>query len=244
MELAGDPEAVTRDEDAIEHDGLATALNDTRSDSKAGTPDGQPSARASRGPRRTADTASWAWVTTMPSLNSSTWPSDVSVRSDVRTSSPMRAGRNERCRLIGRPSTSRRRSSATTRARSVRPERGGHAAVGGGRSASSTRVVTCLALGREVAGEALQLQDLVVDGGRGHERAEPVTPRDQTVALEHFEGLAQGHERDAEVVREPALVGQRRARRPLAVADAPAKGLGDAVVARHASVHSTPLSVF
>ena len=156
----------------------------------------------------------------------------------------MRAGRNERCRLIGRPSTSRSRSSTTTRARSVRPSAAAtrRSAVAG--RASEHPGGDGLALGREVAGEALQLEDLVVDGGRRHERAEPVPPGDETVALQQLERLAQGHERHAEVAGEPALVGQRRARRPLAVADAPAKGLGDAVIARHASVHSTPLSVF
>ena len=58
MELAGDPEAVTRDEDAIEHDGRAGgverhALGARRPARRTR----QPSSRASRGPRRTAETA-------------------------------------------------------------------------------------------------------------------------------------------------------------------------------------------
>jgi hypothetical protein len=41
-----------------------------------------------------------------------------------------------------------------------------------------------LALGREIAGEAAKLQDVVVDGRRGDERAEPVATRDEVLALE------------------------------------------------------------
>ena len=101
-----------------------------------------------------------------------------------------------------------------------------------------------LALGGEIGGEAAQLGDLVVDRGRRDERAEAVAPRDQIVALEQFERLAERHEGDAEVAREASLVGQRRPRRPLALADALTERVGDAVVARQPSVHSTPLSVF
>src|SRR5882724_13280 len=91
--------------------------NDTRSDSKAGTPARQPSSRASRSPSRTADTLSRARSMVMPSLNSSTWRSGVVPRSAFSTSSPTAVERNERWRLIGWPSTSRSRSSCTTPAR-------------------------------------------------------------------------------------------------------------------------------
>jgi len=64
------------------------------------------------------------------------------------------------------------------------------------------------------------------------------------VALEQLERLAQRHQRDAEITREPALVGQRRASRPFTAADTLAERLGDPVIPRQASVHSTPLSVF
>ena len=100
------------------------------------------------------------------------------------------------------------------------------------------------ALRGQLAREPAQLEDLVVDGRRRHEGAEPVPPCDEMVALEQLERLAQRHQRHAEVTREAALVGQRRARRPLAAADALAQRLGDPVIPRQASDHSTPLSVF
>src|SRR5262245_62768263 len=51
-----------------------------------------------------------------------------------------------------------------------------------------------LALGREIAGEAAELEDVVVDRRRGDERAEPVAARDEVLALEELERLAKGHE--------------------------------------------------
>jgi hypothetical protein len=64
-----------------------------------------------------------------------------------------------------------------------------------------------------------ELVDLVVDGGRGHEGAQTVPPRDEVVALQELERLAQRHERHAEVACEPSLVGQRGAGHPLTAAD-------------------------
>src|SRR3989442_321000 len=91
--------------------------NETRSDSKAGAPTAQPSSRASRRPRRTAETLSRARTMTSPILNSSAWRRGVAARSALTSSSPMGAGRKERCRLMGRPSTSRSRSICSARAR-------------------------------------------------------------------------------------------------------------------------------
>ena len=76
-----------------------------------------------------------------------------------------------------------------------------------------------LALGREIAGEAAELQDVVVDRRRGDERAEPVATRDEMLALEQLERLAEGHERHAEALRELALIVEPRAGGKLAAAD-------------------------
>ena len=76
-----------------------------------------------------------------------------------------------------------------------------------------------LALGGEVAGEPAELEDVVVDRGRGDERPEPVTARDEVLTLEQLERLAQRHERDPEAPRELALVVEARAGRQLAVLD-------------------------
>ena len=92
-----------------------------------------------------------------------------------------------------------------------------------------------LALGREVAGETPELEDVVVDRRRGDERAEPVLPRDQVIALEQLERLPQGHERNAEAPRELSLIVESGARRELAATDPFAQRLRDAVVARNAS---------
>jgi len=89
-----------------------------------------------------------------------------------------------------------------------------------------------LALGREIPGEAAELEDVVVDRGRGDERPETVAARDQVLALEELERLPQRHQRDAEALRELALVVEPRAGRELAPPDPLAQRLGDAVVAR------------
>src|SRR2546427_13253284 len=87
-----------------------------------------------------------------------------------------------------------------------------------------------LALGREVAGEAPELEDVVVDRRRRDERAKPMAPRDQMIALEQLERLSQGHERHAEALRELSLVVEPGAGRQLAAGDPLAKLFRDAVV--------------
>jgi hypothetical protein len=94
-----------------------------------------------------------------------------------------------------------------------------------------------LALGEQLAGEPAQLEDVVIDRRGGHEGAETVTTDDQVLALEHLERLAQGHQRDAEGLRELALVRQRRAGRELSRADLPAQRFGDPVIPRTPSDH-------
>jgi len=72
-----------------------------------------------------------------------------------------------------------------------------------------------LALRGEIAREGSKLQDVVVHGAARDEGAEPVAPRDEAVALQHLEGVAEGHERDAEVLGEPALIVEPLAGREL-----------------------------
>jgi hypothetical protein len=119
-----------------------------------------------------------------------------------------------------------------------------HAMVGQRRPRAEQARGHRLALGREVAGEAAELGDLVVDGRGRHERADAVAADDEVVALQELQGLPQRHQRHAELAGQPPLVGQRRAGCPLGGADALAKGIGDAVIPRQPSVHTTPLSVF
>jgi len=116
-------------------------------------------------------------------------------------------------------------------------ERVGHAAVGARHAPAEQTRGDVLALRGEVAGEAAQLQDVVVDRRRGDEGAEAVTARDQVLTLEHLERLAQRHERHPEALRELALVVEPRPRREAAGVDAVAQRLGDAVVTRHPCVH-------
>jgi len=66
-----------------------------------------------------------------------------------------------------------------------------------------------------------------------------VAPHDEVLALEQLERLAQGHQRDAEGLRELSLVGERRARRQPVVADLLAQRFGDAVIPGDASAHAT-----
>src|SRR5207244_689523 len=68
-------------------------------------------------------------------------------------------------------------------------ERVGHAAVGARHAPAEQTRGDVLALRGEVAGEAAQLQDVVVDRRRGDEGAEAVTARDQVLTLEHLERL-------------------------------------------------------
>ena len=168
VELAGDPEAVTRDEDAIEDDGLAGGV-ERHALGLEGRHAGRAAelARLARPQAHRRHRLAARGSTTMPSLNSSTWRSGVTREiGGERLPRRCRAGRNERCRLIGRPvdqpqPLERHHAGAAAAAPSAR----GHAAVGGRRTrAPAPAWSTCLALRREVAGEALELQDLVVDG--------------------------------------------------------------------------------
>jgi len=95
-----------------------------------------------------------------------------------------------------------------------------------------------LALGLEVAGEPAELEDVVVDGGGRDERPEAVAARDQVLALEQLERLAQRHQRHAEALREPSLIVEPGAGTELALVDPFAQDLGDPVVARDPPVHS------
>src|SRR3989442_7305368 len=130
-------------------------------------------------------------------------------------------------------------------------ERVGHAAVGDREPGGEEPRRDVLALGREVPGEAAQLEDVVVDRGRGDERPETVATRDEVLALEELERLAQRHERHGEALRELALIVEPGAGRERAAPDPFAQRLGDAVVAwdptdalrvRRDTVHGT--SVF
>src|SRR5712692_8508504 len=191
--------------------GAPPASCEMRSDSNAASPARHPRSRASRRPRRTAETVSCARTMTTPSLNSRTWCSGVRARSARTTSSPVRGGEP-------RPQEPRR---------------------------------DVLALGREIPGEAAQLEDVVVDRGRSDERPETVAARDEVLALEELERLAQRHERHGEALRELTLIVEPRAGRERAAPDPFAQRLGDAVVAwdptdalrvRRDTVHGT--SVF
>src|SRR6185312_5238059 len=87
----------------------------------------------------------------------------------------------------------------------------------------------------EVARERAQVEDVVVDGGARHKGAESVTARDQPVALQQVESLAERHQGHPELAREAAL---RIEALPGATAvrrDALAERLGDLVIARHAT---------
>src|SRR2546427_413751 len=79
--------------------------------------------------------------------------------------------------------------------------------------------------------EAAQLEKVVVDRGRGDERPETVAARDEVLALEELERLAQRHERHGEALRELALIVEPGAGRERAAPDPFAQRLGDAVVA-------------
>src|SRR5262249_40401496 len=100
-----------------------------------------------------------------------------------------------------------------------------------------------LALGREIAGEAAELEDVVIDRRRGDERAEPMAARDEVLALEELQGLTEGHERHAEALRQLALIVESGTRGELAAADPLAQRLGDAVVAGNSTVQPHPDAV-
>src|SRR6266508_3207455 len=67
-------------------------------------------------------------------------------------------------------------------------------AVGDGEATAEEPSGDALALGREVAGERAQVEDVVIDDRRGDEGAQAVPPGDEPVALQYFQRLAQGHE--------------------------------------------------
>src|SRR5512145_419753 len=81
------------------------------------------------------------------------------------------------------------------------------------------------------------MENVVVDRRRGHERPQTVLAADQLLALEQLQGLAQGHQRDAELARHLALIGQPRAGRQLTTLDSFAELFGDAVVPGDTSDH-------
>src|ERR1700741_5486513 len=100
--------------------------------------------------------------------------------------------------------------------------------------------------------------DVVVDRRRGDERAEPVAARDQVMANgvlgrlapghkvlapAELERLSQGHQGNAEALRELALVIEARARWKLADTDSLAQRVGDAVVAGHSTLKLHPDAV-
>src|SRR5262245_22975210 len=118
------------------------------------------------------------------------------------------------------------------------PERSAHAVVRARHASAEQPRGDVLALCRQITGKTLKLQDVVVDRGRRHERAETVAPRDQILALEHRERLAQRHQRHAERFRERALIVEPRARRDTAALNALTKRFGDSVITRHACVHA------
>src|SRR5262245_33123576 len=100
-----------------------------------------------------------------------------------------------------------------------------------------------LALGREIAGEAAELEDVVVDRRGGDERAEPVAARDEVLALEELERLAKGHEGHAEAPGELALVVQPRPGGEFPGPDSLAQRFGDAGIAGHSTVKPHPDAV-
>src|SRR2546429_8073142 len=89
---------------------------------------------------------------------------------------------------------------------------------------------------REVPGEAAELEDVVIDRRRRHERPEAVAPGDQVLALEQLQRLPEGHERDAEARREPALGLEPRPGTERALADPRTQRLGVLVERRQPTV--------
>ncbi len=87
-------------------------------------------------------------------------------------------------------------------------------------------------LRRHLLGQAAQRTDRVAEAPGRHERSEPVPGHQQALALEHVDGLAQRHERHAELLAEPALRGQGGIRRVVPLLDAPAKLLVNPQIGR------------
>ena len=112
-----------------------------------------------------------------------------------------------------------------------------HAPIGPPEAAAEKPGRHVLAHGAEIPRERPELEDVVVDGRGRHEGAEAVAARDQALAREHVEGLAERHERHSEGLGELALIVETLPRRQAARADARAQSLGDLVIARHRPSH-------
>ena len=93
--------------------------------------------------------------------------------------------------------------------------------------------------GAQVPCEGAEVENVVVNRGQRHERAEPVPSHDETLAFQHFEGLAEGHEGDTEILREPPLIVESGAGRDVAGAYTIAQGLSDLMIAGHPSLHAS-----
>src|SRR5574341_1805753 len=118
----------------------------------------------------------------------------------------------------------------------VEPELARRVPVGPGGVGGQEARGDVLADGGEIAREGAEVEDVVVDGRRGNEGAEAMTARDQAVALEHLERLAEGHERDTEALSEAALVVEALTRRDGAGADPVTEGIRDLMVAGHSAL--------
>src|SRR5262249_794551 len=152
--------------------GAPPASYETRSDSKAGSPARQPRSRAPRRPSRTAGTVSLARGMTRPSLNSRTWGSGGGARSGRNTPAPR--GRGGADPLVGQRRREER-ALQTHRMRVDQPEpleyehagsageaqRLGDAPVRRREPRAEQPRRDVLALGREIAGEAAELEDVV-----------------------------------------------------------------------------------
>jgi len=92
----------------------------------------------------------------------------------------------------------------------------------------------------QVSREGAEVEDVVVDGGQRHERAQPVAAHDEPFALQHLEGLAEGHQGHLEFLGETTLIVETSARRDVARANAIAQSLRDLMVPRHPSLHVEP----
>src|SRR6266850_8127416 len=210
MEFAGDPESVARDEDAIEDDRRAAgvvrdALGFERrlareASELARLPPTETHRRDGLTRARDDDTE-LELEDLMERRQYQIGPYHL-VAERGREERPLEAHRviidqpqaleHEHARPTGEP---QRRGDTPVGRREPRPQQPG---------------CDVLTLGREVAGEATELEDVVVDRRCRDERPEPVTARDQVLALEQLQCLAQGHERDAEALRELALVVEPR----------------------------------
>src|SRR6266852_1031961 len=243
MEFAGDPEAVTRDEDSIEDDRRAggvvrDALGLERWLAGSAPEFARlPSAQTHRGDGFACardDDAQLELENLVERRQREIGPNHlVTERGREERALETHRGLIDQAQALeyehARPTgEAQRLGDASVRRREPRPQEPGR---------------DVLALGREIARETAELEDVVVDRRRGDERAEPVTARDEVFALEQLEGLAQGHERHAEAFRELALVVEPSAGWKLAGSDPLAQHIGDTVVAGHSTVEPHPDAV-